>query len=124
MLKRQNSGNWRQEINKNVPLSITLILPDGTVVPESISKFDMLIPTLCEKHRLFPENYKLVDVQKPEIKFTKASSLADFEGNPYTAEDFEDLTLKLSKRTMMNKMLGKGRSRRVKKIRATRRRTV
>ena len=123
MLKRQNSENWRQEINKNAPLSITLILPDGTAIPESISKFDMLIPTLCEKNRLMPANYKLVDVQRPEIKFTKASTLADFEGNPYTAEEMQSLTLKLAKRTMMNKMLGKGRSRRVKKIRPTRRST-
>ena len=114
MLKRQNSTNWRQELNKNTPLSITLILPNGSAVPESISKFDMLIPTLCEKHRLIKGDYKIIDVRRPEIKFTKVSSLADFEGNPYTNQDLEDLTLKLSKRTMMNKMLGKGLTKRVK----------
>ena len=110
-LVRVNSGNWRKELTTNAPLQITLILPNNTTVSETISKFDLLIETLCAKHGLNPNNHVLKDVNNPTVKFTKASSLADFEENPYSAEDMNSLTLQLTAKGFFNRMFKGGKSR-------------
>jgi hypothetical protein len=121
-IKRMNSFEWRKELSANMPINFTLILPNGKTVQESISKFDMLISTLCAKYGLDPKEHRLKDVNNHEVKFTQATTLADLEGAPYSANAFHNLTLKLKQRTLFNKMIGKGKTvtrRRLKNKRRT-----
>lgn len=107
-IKRMNSFEWRKELNKDIPIELSVILPNGSTVSEKLSKFDMIIPTLCAKYGLESKDYRIKDVNNPTVKFSNASTLADFEDNPYTMEELYDLTLKLKKRTIMNRLIGKG----------------
>lgn len=114
-IKRMNSFEWRKELSVNAPIEFTLMLPNGKTVQESISKFDMIIPTICNKQGLNPADYRLKDVNNHNVKFTKVTTLADLEGAPYSANAFHNLTLKLKYRTLLNRMVGKGRTRRALK---------
>lgn len=104
-----NSLNWRKELTADKSINITVTLPDGRVVVESVSKFDPIIDLICNKYGLDPKNYRMKDKTHPQVKFTHVSNLADFEGNPYTPEEFENLVLKLKRRTLWNRLVGKGR---------------
>lgn len=110
-----NSFNWQKELSVNAPVVFTLILPDGKTVRESISKFDMIIPTICTKYGFNPADYRLKDVNNHAVKFNKITTLADLEGAPYSANAFNNLTLKLKYRTLLNRMVGKGKTRRALK---------
>ena len=107
MIRRMNSGNWQKELDVDKPISVTVLFPDGKTIVESISKFDMIIKTLCERHGLNPVNYRIKDIKKPDLKFSQASTLADFEDS-YSPEEFNNLTLKLKYKTVLNRFLKKG----------------